>query len=82
MAIKEAIRILERIQMGEIYDVEDYCFDAIDLAIEALRQEDEMGEWHFNSDPRCGDFICSECLERSIVRSKYCPNCGRKMRIK
>lgn len=56
--------------------------EAYDMAIEALGQMSETGEWLFNPDPRCGDFICSECLERNIVCTNYCPNCGAKMRDK
>ena len=39
----------------------------------------EYGEWIFD-DPLRGDFMCSKCLERQIVCSRYCPNCGAEMR--
>jgi len=37
------------------------------------------GKWIFD-DPLRGDFMCSKCLERQIVCSRYCPNCGAKMK--
>ena len=37
------------------------------------------GHWEWTDDPRTGDFVCSNCLEHNIVRSRYCPNCGAKM---
>lgn len=36
------------------------------------------GHWVFD-DPLKGDFMCDNCLERNIVCTKYCPNCGAKM---
>ena len=86
MTREDVITELQMMQLRHVDDDGNSIFDdaeieAIDIAIETLKQKDEIGEWHFNSDPRCGDFVCSECLERSIVCSKYCPNCGVKMEV-
>ena len=37
------------------------------------------GHWEWTDDPRTGDFVCSNCLDHNIVRSRYCPNCGAIM---
>ena len=37
------------------------------------------GHWEWTDDPRTGDFVCSNCLDHNIVRSRYCPTCGAKM---
>lgn len=37
------------------------------------------GHWEWTDDPRTGDFVCSNCLDHNIVRSRYCPYCGAKM---
>ena len=37
------------------------------------------GYWEWTDDPRTGDFVCSNCLDHNIVRSRYCPNCGAIM---
>lgn len=78
-AINELIEMYDYIN-GNI-EIRSKQYKALNIAIEALKQKDEIGEWHFNSDPRCGDFVCSECLERSIVCSEYCPNCGVKIEV-
>ena len=47
------------------------------------RKEDaepvKHGYWEWTDDPRTGDFVCSNCLDHNIVRSRYCPNCGAIM---
>lgn len=42
-------------------------------------QPKEYGKWIFD-DPLRGDFICSKCLGRQIVCSRYCPDCGAEMK--
>ena len=53
---------------------------------DAIRQWKRPGKWKFNKD-RHGYWLstCSECKhkihgdENSLYKSKYCPNCGRRM---
>lgn len=40
----------------------------------------DLGEWDWNEDPRCADFVCSVCLQRNITCEERCPHCGIKMR--
>ena len=40
----------------------------------------DLGEWDWSEDPRCADFVCSECLQRNITCEERCPHCGIKMR--
>lgn len=49
--------------------------DAPTIEAEPVRH----GHWEWTDDPRTGDFVCSNCLDHNIVRSRYCPNCGAKM---
>ena len=39
--------------------------------------KEDLGEWVF--DPRCYDYVCSECGKHSEYTSPYCPNCGKKL---
>lgn len=58
--------------------------DALDLAIEALRQERPKGEWEHHID-RNGILWerCSECGDSTLSVDReninFCPNCGAKM---
>lgn len=44
------------------------------------------GKW-IKSEVPCEEFICSECggacwyydVNKNVLKSKYCPNCGAKM---
>lgn len=36
------------------------------------------GNWVFN-DPLRGDFQCDNCLDRSMICTRYCPSCGALM---
>lgn len=36
------------------------------------------GHWVFD-DPLRGDFVCTNCLERSDICTEYCPHCGAHM---
>lgn len=55
MTSKDAIKELEFILIG--HPKTSSRGKVVLMAIEALKQKDEIGEWHFNSDPRCGDFF-------------------------
>lgn len=75
MTREEAITVLNMVEAhGPL------VIKAKEMAIEALKQtEQKKGKWLFNLDPRWGDFICSECWERNIICTNYCPNCGAEM---
>lgn len=55
MTRDEAIKILEQMQRGKIRDIEDYCFDAVDIAIEALEQPEiiRCNDCHYYNGERC-----------------------------
>jgi hypothetical protein len=65
-------------------DFNSRAVEAIDMAIEALKQpERPKGRWI--GMPRMGvhDMCCSNCRYSSGIRfwnSPYCPNCGADMR--
>lgn len=37
------------------------------------------GKWIFDN-PLTADFMCDSCLERQIICTPFCPNCGADMR--
>ena len=58
--------------------------NALDKTIEDYVKKHDLepvkhGHWEWTDDPRTGDFVCSNCLDHNIVRSRYCPTCGAKM---
>ena len=68
--------------------VENCLYEAFDVAIRALEQQQKVGKWIKTYEPNDAEpFIlweCSECqnTERGRRRrSKYCPNCGAKMEV-
>lgn len=69
-------------------------FDEIlNLAIKALEQEPKTGHWKafihdaYHGTDEDGEPIwrevtvyhCSQCNRRTLIKEKYCPNCGAKM---
>ena len=88
MTDKEAREIIieerDSLKANPIVKVEDCLYEAFDLAIKALEQQQKVGKWIKTYEPNDAEpFIlweCSECqnTERGR-RSKYCPNCGAKM---
>lgn len=65
----------------------------IDYAIQALEQEPKTGHWkEFIHDAYHGTdedgepiwrevtvYHCSQCNRRTVIKEKFCPNCGTKM---
>lgn len=68
----------EALKWGEDYDADQILGDIEDFPAADVRPV-EYGKWIFD-DPLRGDFMCSNCLERQIVCSRYCPDCGADMR--
>ena len=54
----------------------DVMLEALDMAIEALKQESKTGHWVNNQN---GTFTCDICGCKHS-KSNYCPNCGADMR--
>lgn len=86
MKSEESIEILEAVKF--ILDNKDYSDrveEAINMAIETLKEQRPHGEWVEKcwNDPRFVDYECSVC-KRSIMngRPNFCPNCGADMRQK
>lgn len=55
--------------------------EALDMAIEALRNEPKTGEWKCMGD--CGVTECGQCgwsIEEYVGDYNFCPNCGADMR--
>lgn len=73
---------------------EEELNEALDMAIEALKQKPKTGHWEwvqYDYNPRLGNWHCSKCRcvivacvdknEKSgIPLYKYCPNCGAEMK--
>lgn len=76
MTREEAIDILQNTSFfGRVIDDID---TAIEMAIEALEQEEKTGKW----DVMSGEiFKCSECKQFSDKITDFCPNCGAKMEV-
>lgn len=55
--------------------------DALDMAIKTLSTE-KTAEWiiHEEDDLAINDYQCSKCDYWTEYNTKYCPNCGRKMK--
>ncbi len=52
--------------------------DAIEELTSDVR-EVKRGKWVFDN-PLTADFMCDNCLERQIICTPFCPNCGADMR--
>ena len=77
MTNKEAIRIL---QFCMPLNTQAKC-EAIDLAISALKDERLQGKWIFHKDyhESCR-YGCNQCGNLTNINSRFCPNCGAKMK--
>lgn len=55
--------------------------EAFDMAIKALSAEN-TAEWisHEEDDLKISEYQCSKCDYWTDYNTKYCPNCGRKMK--
>lgn len=78
MTREEAISVL---QDKSHFDTSVYGYEAIDVAIEALKAEPvKHGEWKCMAD--CGVTECDQCgwsIEEYVGDYNFCPNCGTKM---
>ena len=57
-------------------------FTAIKMTAKGYRKQSE-GEWIWteNGEADCEKYwVCSVCKEHDFVKTKYCPNCGAKMK--
>lgn len=53
--------------------------EAYELAIKAL-EDRPQGEWIFHKDYNERKYGCNQCGNLNNIPSKYCPNCGVKMK--
>lgn len=58
-------------------DIDAFCRDKSNN----LSSEDSLGKWIDRSIPDMAQFMCSRCERRSFFKTKYCPNCGKKMEV-
>lgn len=86
MTRKEAIDIINSIKyIVKIDDYSDRLEIALDMAVEALKEQRPHGEWIYKG----GKYWCSSCGEKAIYHShvkeplphltNFCPNCGASM---
>lgn len=86
MTKEEAILEVEKIREYRYVDSTVQAQHALDMAIEALKNERPKGHWilkHIETAPKfvIERFYCSECGEWQIYgMPNYCPNCGADMR--
>lgn len=55
---------------------------ALECDVEELKEDGDVSRWIEVLDPDDtlkGYFVCAECGLLTNSRSKYCPNCGKKM---
>lgn len=58
-----------------------YHIEALDTAIEALKDERAKGEWIMNKTSARGrNYTCTICKKVSRNKFDFCPNCGADMR--
>lgn len=60
------------------------CYEALEMAIEALQQEPKRGEWIMHPEGKFVGFPyvhyeCSECRAFVPEDTEYCPRCGARM---
>lgn len=94
MTREEAIIRLNRISnsLSRYCDVNDCirgncakCYEALDMAIEALEQVPKRGKWlpiiegNEFGEPYQSGIYCSECGETLGCEANFCPNCGARM---
>ena len=56
--------------------------EALDMAIEALKQEPKTGHWKRIGKRGEYAYICSQCNHESMYKGNFCSNCGADMREK
>lgn len=57
-------------------------FEAINIAIEKLREERPQGKWIYHKDyiENC-KYSCNQCGNLNNTPSNFCPNCGAEMTV-
>ena len=70
-AIFELIKLRRKLEKDSTIDVEPF-----DMAIDAL--ERKHGEWVLEHSSQLWE--CTNCHEREIRTTDFCPNCGADMR--
>ena len=80
MTREEAIDTLETIISWEEFGFYEEEKEALEMALEALKEPEPIrGTW-IDARDYCGEFLCSFCHETNINNFyKYCPNCGAEM---
>lgn len=65
----------------------DEVYVALEMAIEALKQQEKIGKWEITTTTFCGRTFevieCSCCKQKQdwYAKTDYCPNCGAKMEV-
>jgi DNA-directed RNA polymerase subunit RPC12/RpoP len=73
--------ILERLRRECMPILNSSLPDAARRAIDGLKvKQDVRGTWKF--EPFSYDYVCSECEKHAEYVSDYCPNCGKRMKVK
>ena len=54
--------------------------EALDMAIEALKQEPKTGHWKRIGKRGEYAYICSQCNHESMYNGNFCSHCGADMR--
>lgn len=81
MTNKEAIEWLQDIK--ETGTLTDWAYDvAINMAIEALKQEPKREHWQQAKDVEIEYAVCTNCKHHGEFYMDYCPNCGARMELK
>ena len=83
MTIEKAIEILQELWRYKETDKyrEAEIRQALDLAIQALKQKPKTGHWteKFNDIEGEVRFTCSSCGEYQLFETDFCPECGAEM---
>lgn len=72
ITLDQALEVLDR---QSCYWAAEY----MELIPAADVREVRRGKWVFDN-PLTADFMCDNCLERQIICTPFCPNCGADMR--
>lgn len=81
MTREEAIEIFKLLRQQDTRVEADDYEQALEMAISALEQKRQTGEWIVRDD-LCSVryYQCSECNELCFNDTDFCPNCGADMR--
>ncbi len=97
MTREEAIKMLNTLLfLGTVDCTKEEANECVKMAIKALEQEPKIGHWKafihnaYHGTDEDGEPIwrevtvyhCSQCNRRTVIKEKYCPNCGVKMENK